>query len=112
MSYYPDPRGGSLKDSFKGSIGLIGFHEGGSHHISTIWGIGLRVSSTLKRGPRSLGSTLLPFLFQGPLLKPNSRKKGTLIIKRLLRSQERGPNWGCDTVDDINSALPIIRNIP
>ena len=36
---------------------------------------------------RSLGfpsSTLLPFFWGVPLLKPNSRKKGTLIIKGLL----------------------------
>ena len=26
-----------------------------------------------------------PFYFRAPLLKPNSRKKGTLIIKRLLK---------------------------
>ena len=29
-------------------------------------------------------STLLPFLFGVSLLKPNSRKKGTLIIRGLL----------------------------
>ena len=34
--------------------------------------------------PRFPSSTLLPFFFLGPLLKPNSRKKGTLIIKGLL----------------------------
>ena len=34
--------------------------------------------------PRFLGSTLLPFLFEGfPLLALNIRKKGTLIIKGL-----------------------------
>ena len=37
--------------------------------------------------PRSLSSTLLRFYFRAPLLRPNSRKKGTLIIKRLLRNQ-------------------------
>ena len=30
---------------------------------------------------RFLGSTLLPFLFWGLLLKKNSRKKGTLIME-------------------------------
>ena len=39
----------------------------------------------------NLGPLVVPFCpsdFKGPLfLKPNSRKKGTLIIKRLLRSQ-------------------------
>ena len=34
---------------------------------------------------RFLSSTLLPFFFRIPLLKPNSRKKGTLIIKGPLR---------------------------
>ena len=38
------------------------------------------------KASRSLSSTLLPF-FWAPLLKPNSRKKGTLIIKRLLRNR-------------------------
>ena len=33
---------------------------------------------------RCPSSTLLPFFFWVPLLKPNSRKKGTLIIKGLL----------------------------
>ena len=33
---------------------------------------------------RFSSSTLLPFFFWVPLLKPNSRKKGTLIIKGLL----------------------------
>ena len=28
-----------------------------------------------------------PFYFRAPLLKPNSREKGTLIIKGLLRNQ-------------------------
>ena len=34
---------------------------------------------------RFLSSTLLPFLVWGLLIKPNSGKKGTLIIKGLLR---------------------------
>ena len=38
------------------------------------------------RGSRFLSSTLLPFFFRVPFLKPNSRKKGTLIIKGLLRN--------------------------
>ena len=33
-------------------------------------------------------STLLPFFLEVPLLKPNSRKKGTLIIKGLLGNLE------------------------
>ena len=36
--------------------------------------------------PRFLSSTLLPFLVWGLLIKPNSREKGTLIIKGLLRN--------------------------
>ena len=41
-----------------------------------------------KASSRSLSLTLLPlFYFRAPLLKPNSRKKGTLIIKRLVRNQ-------------------------
>ena len=42
--------------------------------------VGLRVNGVL-------GSPVVPFypfLWGGPLLKPNSRKKGTLIIKGLL----------------------------
>ena len=44
---------------------------------------GLRIFGlvSLTRFP---SSTLLPFFFWVPLLKPNSRKKGTLIIKGLL----------------------------
>ena len=39
--------------------------------------------------PGFLSSTLLPlFFFRVPLLKPNSRKKGTLIVKGLLRNLE------------------------
>ena len=38
----------------------------------------------------SLSSTLLRVSFQGPLLQPNSRRKGTLIIKGLLRNQVLG----------------------
>ena len=34
--------------------------------------------------PRCPSSTLLPFFFWGSLIKPNSKKKGTLIIKGLL----------------------------
>ena len=40
---------------------------------------------------RSLSSTLYPFYFRAPLLKPNSRKKGTLIIKGLLRNLAINP---------------------
>ena len=35
-------------------------------------------------------STLLPFFGGFPLLKPNSRKKGTLIIKGLLGNLDEG----------------------
>ena len=41
----------------------------------------LGLGAPLSRCPNS---TLLPFFFWVPLLKPNSRKKGTLIIKGLL----------------------------
>ena len=30
---------------------------------------------------RFLSSTLLPFLFSAPILKPNSRKKGALFVQ-------------------------------
>ena len=36
---------------------------------------------------RFLSSTLLPCSFHGPPIKRNSRKKGTLITKGLLRNQ-------------------------
>ena len=35
---------------------------------------------------RFLSSTLWPFFLGPPLLKPNSRKKGTLVMKGLLRN--------------------------
>ena len=36
--------------------------------------------------------TFLPFFILGaPLLKPNSRTKGTLIVKGLLRNQDLSP---------------------
>ena len=41
-----------------------------------------------------LGSPVVPFCpfyFRALLLKPNSRKKGTLSIKRLLRNQVKEP---------------------
>ena len=44
------------------------------------------------RAPSKLGSPVVPFYpfsFWVPLLKPNSRKKGTLIIKGLLGNLER-----------------------
>ena len=37
-------------------------------------------------------STLLPFFLGVPLLKPNSRKKGTLIIKGLLGNLGKTPH--------------------
>ena len=39
---------------------------------------------------RILGSTLLPFFFRVPLLKPNSREKGARIIKGLLGNLQVG----------------------
>ena len=59
---------------------------------------GLRASGRqgVPEGPytRFPSSTLLPFFWGVPLLKPNSRKKGTLIIKGLLGNlvYTRGPN--------------------
>ena len=41
---------------------------------------------SLNLGPRVV--PFCPVYCRAPLLKPNSRKKGTLIIKRLLRNQE------------------------
>ena len=41
----------------------------------------MEVSCKITRFP---SSTLLPFFFWGPLLKPNCGKKGALIIKGLL----------------------------
>ena len=38
------------------------------------------------RSTRFLHSILLPLYFKVPLLRPNSRKKGVLIIKWLLRN--------------------------
>ena len=39
--------------------------------------------------PRFPSSTLLPFFLEVPSLKPNSRKKGTLIMKGLLGNLDR-----------------------
>ena len=51
-------------------------------------------SESHPRSSRSLSGTLLPLFIVGPpLLKPNSRKKGALIIKRLLRNQGLTLPW-------------------
>ena len=42
---------------------------------------GLRPAIRNLRSTRFLSSSLLPFFFRVPLLKPNSRKKSTLIIE-------------------------------
>ena len=43
---------------------------------------------------RFLSGTLLPFYFRVPLLKPNSKKKGTLIVMGLLKNLVKRPS-GC-----------------
>ena len=62
--------------------------------------------------PKScLSSILLPFYFRAPLQKPNSRKKGTLIIKGLLRNQgkladvQRHASLGCNMSPPPSSSL-------
>ena len=91
------------EESFVGSVG--GHHEwlrapciGNDAHGARRQGITeiqlrnhnprviLESGSGFKITTRFLGSTLLPFLFRVPLLKLNIRKKGTLIIKGLLRN--------------------------
>ena len=48
---------------------------------------------------RFRSGTILHFSFWGPLLKPNSRKKGTLIKKGLLRDLDKDwvlvPEFSC-----------------
>ena len=48
---------------------------------SAVWAI-------IGKSTRLLSSTVLPFCFRVPLLRPNSRKKGALLIKGLLRNLE------------------------
>ena len=52
--------------------------------------------------PRCPSSTLLPFFFLGSLIKTDSRKKGTLIIKGLLG------NLDADRISS-DSKVPTMR---
>ena len=56
--------------------------------ISAVRGTGSKGNIT-----RFLSSTLLPFYFGASLLKPNTRKKGTLIIMGSLRNLDKGSIW-------------------
>ena len=56
-----------------------------------------------------LGSPVVPFYpfpFWVPLLKPNSGKKGTLIIKGLLGNLVREVNFGVDSGQCVFSIRP------
>ena len=80
---------GSCKLQFPTSLMQAG--KGPEGRISTLKGSFFRFSSSCRGSlTRFTSSTLLPFFFWAPLLKPKSRKKGTLIIKGPLENLVKG----------------------
>ena len=65
----------------------------------------------MKHHPRQV--PFCPFYFRVPLLKPTSRKKGTLIMKGLLRNLDLDSlkkNW-CDRKVDLHKLLSAAQPV-